>query len=85
MNNALNQNLICNDQHAYRSGYSCVTQLLMTQCDYAEILDNKDCFDVIYFDFKSAFELTTHKKLIELNVSLPLVLVIKLWNGLSHF
>lgn len=77
--NAISQGLICKDQYAYRRGYSCTLQLLMCQNDFAEMLNNGDCFDVIYFDFKSAFELTTHSKLLECFESLGVGEVLIRW------
>lgn len=77
--NAISQGLICKDQYAYRPGYSCTLQLLMCQHDFAQMLNNGDCFDVIYFDFKSAFELTTHSKLLKCFESLGVGEVLIRW------
>lgn len=63
--NAMSQNLLCKEQFAYRPGYSCALQLLTCQNDFAKMLNNSDAFDIVLFDFKSAFELTTHKKLLD--------------------
>ena len=63
--NARTQNLLNAEQYAYRKGYSCTLQLLMCQNDFAAYVNGGDSFDVVYFDFKSAFELTTHSKLIK--------------------
>ena len=65
LSNASRQNLLCPEQFGYRPKYSCTLQLLCCLHDYATFLNNNDAFDIIFFDFKSAFELTTHDKLLE--------------------
>jgi exonuclease III len=63
--NATQQGLLCTEQYAYRKGYSCCTQLLTYQNELAHLINNRTPYDVVLFDFKSAFELTTHAKLLE--------------------
>lgn len=64
--NANNQDLIGKQQFAYRPGLDTTLQLLSTQCDWALMLNKSVPFDVVYFDFRSAFESVTHAKLIRL-------------------
>lgn len=65
LDNAVRQGAICEEQHAYRNGHSCCTQLLLYQNDVAALVNEGSFFDVVMFDFKSAFELTTHAKLLD--------------------
>jgi len=62
--NANAQDLISGQQFAYRPGLSTVLQLLDSQNDWASLTNYRSPFDVIYFDFKSAFESVTHTKLL---------------------
>ena len=50
-------------QHGFRSGFSCVTQLLEAIDDWTKFLDNGKQVDMIYFDFKKAFDTVPHKRL----------------------
>ena len=64
--NANCQNLLHDRQFAYRPGKSAPLQLLTTQFEWASMLNDGKNFDAVYFDFKSAFEMVTHDKLIAL-------------------
>ena len=44
-------NLFSKDQIGFRSGYSCVTQLLHVLEEWSKALDSYDQIDVIYLDF----------------------------------
>ena len=57
-------NLFSNEQHGFRKGKSCVTQLLEVLEDWMDKLDKKQEIDVIYFDFEKAFDKVPHKRLI---------------------
>ncbi len=57
-------NLICNKQHGFRSGRSCLTQLLHHFDDVLESLTNNCDFDSIYLDYAKAFDKVDHKLLI---------------------
>ena len=52
------------EQHGFREGRSCLSNLLTTLEDWTSILDDKDCVDVAYLDFSKAFDLVSHKHLI---------------------
>ncbi len=60
-----NNNLISIYQHGFRQGYSCVTQLLETIDDWTEAIDNGEDVDVIYLDFKAAFDKVPHQRLLK--------------------
>ena len=62
----LEQNdLICNKQHGFRSGRSCLTQLLHHFDDVLESLTNNVEFDSIYLDYAKAFDKMDHKLLMK--------------------
>ena len=63
MDNTIQQGLICREQFAHREGHSRCTKLRVYQNELAKFIKASDSFDVIMFDFKSAFEPTTHSKL----------------------
>ena len=51
-------NILCEEQHDFRSGRSCETQLLNTIDDLAKNLDHRNQTDVI-LDFSKAFNKVT--------------------------
>ena len=62
------RHLECNDilipeQHSFRSGKSCVTNLLQYLNQVTDLIDNGEPVDIVFFDFKKAFDLVPHKKL----------------------
>ena len=56
--------LFSNSQHGFREGRSCLTNLLETMEQWTKILDEEDCIDVAYLDFRKAFDLVSHKHLL---------------------
>ncbi len=58
-------NLLCSNQHGFRSGRSCLTQLLHHFDDVLESLINNADFDSIYLDYAKAFDKVDHKLLIK--------------------
>ena len=48
--------ILCDNQHGFRQGRSCETQLLLTIDDLARNLDNNLQTDVIFLDFAKAFD-----------------------------
>ena len=56
-------NLYSDCQHGFRKHRSCVTQLLHVVEDLSDMFDNGDPFDIIYLDFKKAFDQVSHKRL----------------------
>ena len=62
-------NLLCSNQHGFRSGRSCLTQLLHHFDDVMESISNNCDFDSIYLDYAKAFDKVDHQLLIsKLNI-----------------
>lgn len=59
-NHILNEN-----QHAFRKGLSCESQLVMTMQDLTSNFDNQITTDIAVLDFSKAFDVVPHKKLIQ--------------------
>ena len=57
--------LICSKQHGFRSGRSCLTQLLHHFDDALEALTENSDFDSIYLDYAKAFDKVDHKLLVK--------------------
>ena len=57
-------NILRDEQHGFREGRSCLTNLLETIEQWTEIIDDGDGIDVAYLDFRKAFDLVSHKHLI---------------------
>ena len=64
-NHLLKHNLISENQHGFLQGRSTVTQLLETLASWTEELDKGNNLNVLYCDFKKAFDTVPHKRLIE--------------------
>ena len=56
--------IICNEQHGFRSGRSCLTNLLTTLEDLTRFNDEGVSVDVLYLDFRKAFDSVPHCRLI---------------------
>lgn len=57
-------NLICEEQHGFVHGRSCVTNLLEVLEDWTQILDAGGSIDAIYMDFRKAFDTVPHCRLL---------------------
>ena len=57
-------NLLNSKQHGFRSGKSCLTQLLYHFDDIIESLSNGDDMDAIYLDYAKAFDKVDHQLLL---------------------
>ncbi len=57
-------NLFTIHQHGFRKGHSCVTQLIEVLDQWTEALDQSESIDVIFLDFKKAFDTVPHKRLL---------------------
>ena len=57
-------NLLNSKQHGFRSGKSCLTQLLHHFDDIIETLSNGDDMDAIYLDYAKAFDKVDHQILL---------------------
>ena len=56
-------NLYSDCQHGFCKHRSCFTQLLHVVEDLSNMFNNSDPFDIIYLDFKKAFDQVSHKRL----------------------
>ena len=56
--------LLSEDQHGFRPGRSCSTQLLATMDDWSRWLEDSTPLDVIYLDFRKAFDSVPHMRLL---------------------
>ena len=56
-------NLFSKDQFGFRSRYSCVTQLLHVLEEWSKALDSYEQIDVIYLDFRKAFNTVANERL----------------------
>ena len=61
-------NLLNSKQHGFRSGKSCLTQLLHNFDDIIESLSNGDDMDDIYLDYAKAFDKVDHQLLRKLQL-----------------
>ena len=56
---------ISKHQHGFRPRRSCSSQLLETLEDWCRIIEQGDSVDVIYLDFRKAFDSVPHKRLLK--------------------
>ena len=59
-----NYKLYATCQHGFRNHRSCITQLLEVMEDFNNFIDNRDDIDVIYLDFRKAFDSVPHERLL---------------------
>ncbi len=59
-----NNNLYSEHQYGFRSGYSCITQLLHVFEEWSCALDSNENIDVVYLDFRKAFDTVPHARLL---------------------
>ena len=60
----MNTMILCPQQHGFRKGHSCETQLICTIQDVAADLDKKKQTDMIIIDFTKAFDKVPHNRLL---------------------
>ena len=60
----MDQNLFCDNQHRFVPGRSCMTQLLITLELWSQLLDSCAPVDVVYLDFRKAFDTVPHQRLL---------------------
>lgn len=63
MNHLESNNLLSSNQHGFRSGRSCVTQLLEIIEIWSDLLDQGIPYDCIYLDYAKAFDKVPHIRL----------------------
>ena len=56
-------NILIDNQHGFRPGFSCQTQLISLIEDISHALDNQLQSDLIILDFSKAFNTVSHKRL----------------------
>ena len=56
--------LLSPSQHGFRSGRSCCTQLLESVHEITDALDNKTPVDIVYLDYKKAFDSVPYERLL---------------------
>ena len=59
-----NTSFFTRHQHGFRSGMSCLTQLLEYFSDIEDMIDDGNCVDVIYIDCRKAFDTVPHNHLL---------------------
>ena len=57
--------LFTKHQYGFRKGSSCVTQLIDVIDNWTKSLDDRKDIDVIYFDFRKAFDTVPHERLLK--------------------
>jgi hypothetical protein len=57
-------NIYTTDQHGFRKGKYCATQLIEVPDNWTEQLDNRNAIDIIYVDLQNAFDTVPHQRLI---------------------
>ena len=55
----------CKEQHGFTSGRSCLTNLLETFENWTKALDEGYGLDVVYLDYRKAFDSVPHRRLLE--------------------
>ena len=63
-NHLINNNILSKEQFGFVSGRNTITQLLVTLNDWMHDLDNDNCVDAAYMDFRKAFDTVPHQRLI---------------------
>ena len=58
-------NVFTKAQHEFVKGRSCITQLLELMEELTEALDSNEDIDIIYLDFRKAFDRVPHKRLLK--------------------
>jgi hypothetical protein len=57
-------NLLCQEQHGFRKGHSCESQLINTMHDLTSASDINKQTDMVIMDFEKAFDKVPHKRLL---------------------
>jgi len=60
----LSNHLFTDEQHGFVPGRSCMTQLLLVMEEWVDILEEGYPMDVIYLDFRKAFDSVPHQRLL---------------------
>ena len=76
-------NFFNTNQHGFRSGRSCLSQLLEQHDNILSLLDKETNVDVVYLDFSKAFDKVDHS--IVLNKFKKLGITVKIYNWIESF
>ena len=57
--------LLCKEQHGFSKGRSCLTNLLESLENWTKALDDGFGLDIIYLDYRKAFDSVPHRRLLE--------------------
>ena len=58
-------NILDSNQHGFRTGHSCETQLIQTLDVLAQDIDEKHQTDVVILDFSKEFGTVSHQRLVQ--------------------
>ena len=58
--------LWCTEQHGFKQGCSCLSNLLLAREYWTSELDGGNRVDVIYVDFSKAFDRVSHSRLLQI-------------------
>ena len=64
MDHLASNGLLSDAQHGFRPRRSCTTQLLETIDNWSRMIDQKTPVDVVYLDFRKAFDSVPHRRLL---------------------
>ena len=81
----ISDNIIINNQHGFRPGRSCETQLLDTVNDWSEALDRGMSVDVAFLDISRAFDSVSHPKLMHKLSACGISCNSHLWKWIQSF
>ena len=56
--------ILIENQHGFRAGHSCATQLITLTEDILHALDHQKQVDIILLDFAKAFDTVPHQRLL---------------------
>ena len=57
-------------QFGFRSGRSCILQLIDVMEDWSQYIEDDESWDIIYLDFSKALDTVAHKRLIHEKISI---------------
>ena len=65
MTHLSSNNILIENQHGFRSGHSCATQLITLTEDILYALDHQKQVDIVLLDFAKAFDTVPHRRLLK--------------------